>query len=121
MLTARESFWPIMLCSGWSPCAGARGIRSGPSAARQVVSSYGTQHPASPGLGRPPPNGLLLCAAVDGDPVPVPHWGLALRVDQFHALAERVRASGISFEIEPHLRFKGARRPHRQVLVTGRP
>ncbi|KAK9834885.1 hypothetical protein WJX81_006488 [Elliptochloris bilobata] len=45
--------------------------------------------------------------AVDGDPVPVPHWGLALRVDQFHDLAARVRASGIAFEIEPHLRFKG--------------
>ena len=50
--------------------------------------------------------------------MPVPHWGMALRVDQFHALAERVRAGGISFEIEPHLRFKGARRLHCQMLVT---
>ena len=64
------------------------------------------------------PTKLVFCA-VDGDPVPVPHWGMALRVDQFHALAERVRAGGISFEIEPHLRFKGAHQPHRQVLVTG--
>lgn len=48
-------------------------------------------------------------SAVDGDPVPVPHWGLALRVDQFHDLAARVKAGGIAFEIEPHLRFKGAR------------
>jgi len=47
--------------------------------------------------------------AVDGDPVPVPHWGLALSVDQFHDLAARVTAGGIAFEIEPHLRFKGAR------------
>jgi extradiol dioxygenase family protein len=44
---------------------------------------------------------------VDGDEVPVPHYGLALTVEQFHALAERVRNAGIEFIIEPHLRFKG--------------
>ena len=45
---------------------------------------------------------------VDGDEVPVPHAGLALTVEQFHELAERVRAKGIEFIIEPHLRFKDA-------------
>jgi len=45
---------------------------------------------------------------VDGDEVPVPHFGLALTVEQFHDLAERVRKAGIKFIIEPHLRFKGA-------------
>ena len=45
---------------------------------------------------------------VDGDDVPVPHAGLALSVDQFHALAERVRKAGVEFIIKPHLRFKGA-------------
>ena len=45
--------------------------------------------------------------AVDGDPVPVPHFGLALSVDQFHILAERLRQKGVSFAIEPHLRFHG--------------
>jgi len=44
---------------------------------------------------------------VDGDEVPVPHTGLALTVDQFHELAIRLRAAGIKFLIEPHLRFKG--------------
>lgn len=44
---------------------------------------------------------------VDGDEVPVPHAGLALPVDQFHELAERVRKAGVTFIIEPHLRFKG--------------
>ena len=29
--------------------------------------------------------------AVDGDPVPVPHFGLAMSVDDFQELAERVR------------------------------
>lgn len=44
---------------------------------------------------------------VDGDEVPVPHAGLALTVDQFHDLAERLRNAGVEFIIEPHLRFKG--------------
>jgi extradiol dioxygenase family protein len=44
---------------------------------------------------------------VDGDEVPVPHTGLALTVDQFHALAERVKSYGIPFIIPPHLRFQG--------------
>ena len=45
---------------------------------------------------------------VDGDEVPVPHAGLALTVEQFHKLAERVRKAGVRFIIEPHLRFKDA-------------
>ncbi|KAL3756455.1 hypothetical protein ACHAWU_009849 [Discostella pseudostelligera] len=45
---------------------------------------------------------------VDGDEVPVPHAGLALTVDEFHALADRVRKAGVKFIIEPHLRFQGA-------------
>lgn len=44
---------------------------------------------------------------VDGDEVPVPHFGLALTKEQFHSLAERIRAAGIQFIIEPHLRFQG--------------
>lgn len=44
---------------------------------------------------------------VDGDEVPVPHMGLALTVEEFHKLAERVRKSGIKFIIEPTLRFEG--------------
>ena len=45
---------------------------------------------------------------VDGDEVPVPHAGLAVTVEQFHELAERVRSHGVKFIIEPHLRFQGA-------------
>lgn len=52
-------------------------------------------------------NARLTANAVDGDAVPVPHWGLALPVAEFHALAERVRAAGVAFVIEPHLRFVG--------------
>jgi extradiol dioxygenase family protein len=44
---------------------------------------------------------------VDGDEVPVPHAGLALTIDQFHELANRLREHGLQFIIEPHLRFEG--------------
>ena len=33
--------------------------------------------------------------------------GLALTVEQFHELADRVRKAGVKFIIEPHLRFEG--------------
>ncbi|MFT4099706.1 MAG: VOC family protein [Burkholderiaceae bacterium] len=44
---------------------------------------------------------------VDGDHVPVPHFGAVLPMAQWEHLAERLRAAGIAFVIEPHLRFKG--------------
>jgi extradiol dioxygenase family protein len=44
---------------------------------------------------------------VDGHDVPVPHFGLILTVPDFHVLAERLRAAGVVFVIEPCLRFEG--------------
>jgi uncharacterized protein len=44
---------------------------------------------------------------VDGHDVPVPHFGVVLRPDQWDALAERLKKAGIKFIIEPHTRFKG--------------
>jgi extradiol dioxygenase family protein len=44
---------------------------------------------------------------VDGHDVPVPHFGLILTIPVFHDLAERLRASGIDFVIEPYVRFEG--------------
>ena len=44
---------------------------------------------------------------VDGHDVPVPHFGLLLQVGQFHELADRLRAAGTEFVIEPYLRFEG--------------
>ncbi|MGM1060417.1 VOC family protein [Saccharothrix sp. Mg75] len=44
---------------------------------------------------------------VDGHDVPVPHFGLLLTVDGFHALADRLRAAGTAFVIEPYQRFAG--------------
>lgn len=45
---------------------------------------------------------------VDADYVPVPHFGVCLTVDEFHRLAARLRARGVKFVVEPHLRFEGA-------------
>lgn len=44
---------------------------------------------------------------VDGDDVPVPHFGLLLRPADWQALADRLRAAGVTFVIEPHTRFEG--------------
>jgi extradiol dioxygenase family protein len=45
--------------------------------------------------------------AVDGHDVPVPHFGVVLEWDDFQALADRLRARGVTFVIEPYVRFKG--------------
>jgi uncharacterized protein len=44
---------------------------------------------------------------VDGHDVPVPHFGLILKVPEFHALAQRLRVEGVEFVIEPYVRFEG--------------
>jgi uncharacterized protein len=45
--------------------------------------------------------------AVDCDQVPVPHFGVILSMREWRVLAERLRAAGIEFVIEPHVRFEG--------------
>jgi extradiol dioxygenase family protein len=44
---------------------------------------------------------------VDGHEVPVPHFGAVLETADWEALAARLRAAGVPFQIEPHVRFKG--------------
>ncbi len=46
-------------------------------------------------------------SAVDGDDVPVRHFGAILPMADWEALADRLRAAGTRFVIEPHVRFKG--------------
>jgi len=45
---------------------------------------------------------------VDGDEVPVPHFGLALSVDDWKALVARLRSHETPFVVDPTLRFEGA-------------
>ena len=44
---------------------------------------------------------------VDGHDVPVPHFGVVLTMEQWNELADRLRAAGTKFVIEPYIRFKG--------------
>jgi extradiol dioxygenase family protein len=44
---------------------------------------------------------------VDGHDVPVPHFGVVLTMADWQALADRLTAAGVTFGIEPHIRFKG--------------
>lgn len=44
---------------------------------------------------------------VDGDQVPVPHFGLVLTDDEFNYLAKRFNEHALQFIIPPHRRFEG--------------
>lgn len=44
---------------------------------------------------------------VDGHDVPVPHYGVVLEWEQWHALETQLKAKNIRFIIEPGIRFKG--------------
>ncbi|MBX7147166.1 MAG: VOC family protein [Alphaproteobacteria bacterium] len=44
---------------------------------------------------------------VDGDHVPIPHFGIVLTMDQWHHLVKKLQNAGAKFLIEPHIRFKG--------------
>ena len=46
-------------------------------------------------------------SAVDGQDVPVRHFGVVLTTAQWEALSEKLRAAGTRFVIEPQIRFKG--------------
>ena len=44
---------------------------------------------------------------VDSHNVPVRHFGMVLTMDQWQSLADKLRAVGTRFVIEPYIRFKG--------------
>ena len=53
--------------------------------------------------------------AVDGDAVPIPHFGVVLAWQQWHALAQRLEQGGIDFVIPPRIRF--ANKPGEQATL----
>jgi hypothetical protein len=63
----------------------------------QIVAHYSANASAAP----PSSN------AVDGHDVPIPHFGVVLGMDDWRALADRLRAADVSFVIEPYIRFEG--------------
>lgn len=44
---------------------------------------------------------------VDSDAVPIPHFGIILKMDEFREFSERLIEKGIEFIIEPKIRFEG--------------
>ena len=44
---------------------------------------------------------------VDGENVPVRHFGVVLSMNQWQSLATKLRAANTKFVIEPQIRFKG--------------
>jgi extradiol dioxygenase family protein len=64
----------------------------------QIVAHLRPEHSRAP-----------LSNSVDGKEVPIPHFGAILEMNEWQALAERVRSAGIKFLIEPHVRFRGER------------
>ncbi len=44
---------------------------------------------------------------VDGHAVPVPHFGVVLDMERWNTLADKLRAAGTKFVIEPYIRFQG--------------
>jgi uncharacterized protein len=84
---------------------GLLGCREGRSAASWVdFDLYGHQlvcHLA------PDAGGGVHHNAVDGDQVPVPHFGVVLEMADWEALARRLRDAAATFVIEPHVRFRG--------------
>jgi len=44
---------------------------------------------------------------VDGEDVPVPHFGLVLTMGEWKSLAERLEAASVEFVIPPTIRFEG--------------
>jgi extradiol dioxygenase family protein len=62
------------------------------------------------------------CAAVptnpvDGEEVPVRHFGVILEPDQWTAMVARLRAAGVAFLVEPQTRFAGQAGEQSTVFV----
>jgi extradiol dioxygenase family protein len=55
----------------------------------------------------PSETGHRATSRVDGDNVPVRHFGVILPMDEWHKLAEKLKQADTRFVIEPHVRFKG--------------
>ncbi|NTZ42932.1 VOC family protein [Altererythrobacter sp. SALINAS58] len=95
-LTAARAFW-----------GGVMGCAEGRSSADWVdFDFYGHQIVAhqAPGLVA---DRAAASNRVDGDDVPVPHFGIVLSMADWQELADRLRQADTEFVIEPHIRFAG--------------
>jgi hypothetical protein len=56
---------------------------------------------------------------VDGDKVPVRHFGLVLPWDEWGQLAEKLDSAGVTFVIPPKVRFKGKPGEQATMFIQG--
>ena len=54
---------------------------------------------------------------VDGDNIPVPHFGVILDFKEFDSLAERLKKNKQECIVEPHVRFKGEPGEQRTMFI----
>ncbi|MDA0829805.1 MAG: VOC family protein [Burkholderiales bacterium] len=45
--------------------------------------------------------------SVDGDDVPIRHFGVVLSMEDWSELSDKLKQSEVEFLVEPHVRFKG--------------
>ena len=55
----------------------------------------------------PPPEERNHLNSVDGHDVPVPHFGVILKMEEWKKLAAKLEETGVEFVIEPYIRFEG--------------
>lgn len=55
----------------------------------------------------PEETGASKTNAVDGHGVPTRHFGAVLPMQEWKAMADRLKAAGVAFVIEPYVRFAG--------------
>jgi extradiol dioxygenase family protein len=56
--------------------------------------------------------------AVDGDAVPVPHFGVILSMKDWKTLSVRLQATDTEFIIEPRIRFEGQKGEQATMFLT---
>ena len=66
-------------------------------------------------LSETPPSGVQ--NSVDGDSIPVPHFGVILNFEEFDVLAERLKKINQRFIVEPRTRFAGKSGEQRTMFL----
>ncbi|HEV8592764.1 MAG TPA: VOC family protein [Pyrinomonadaceae bacterium] len=54
-----------------------------------------------------PDAGIKARNSVDTDHVPIPHFGIVLPMNEWREFADKLKAKGVAFVIEPKIRFEG--------------
>jgi extradiol dioxygenase family protein len=84
--------------------AGVLGCAEGRSAPTWVDFDF-AGHQLSLHLGKP--FATEKTGQVGGVLVPMPHFGLVLQLDEWRAMADRLKAAGTAFVLEPQVRYPG--------------